>query len=109
MSITGRVAYTSVTYGLALITPLGKSRDYDILAREIWFLVGGVGEPHAGMIVEFEVGRTPEGDLEAMFIRNPRLQPPAGIKSVETPRPAGADAGVGGLQYPNAGATSEVL
>ena len=43
--LTGRIAYTNPTYGFALITPAGKSRDYDVFCLERWFLAGGVGEP----------------------------------------------------------------
>lgn len=84
MSIIGTVAYTNPTYGIALVTPANKARDHDIFCREIWFRVGGVGEPFVGQVIELEVGRTPEGDLEGMFVRNPRLQPPpAGMKNLE--------------------------
>lgn len=96
MSIVGQVAYQNVGRGFVLLTPLGKTREYDIYGRDIWFLVGGVGEPYHGMIVEFDLGRTLDGSIEATNVRHPKLQPPqAGIDGREVEAGAGAVAGGG--------------
>lgn len=91
MSIVGQVAYQNAGRGFVLLTPLGKSREYDIYGRCIWFFVGGVGDPYTGMIVEFDVSRTQDGSIEAINVRHPKLQPPsAGINGLAAEARAGA-------------------
>ncbi|MET4041761.1 hypothetical protein ABIC03_003452 [Bradyrhizobium sp. RT6a] len=76
MSIIGTVSFESEAYRLVLLTPAGKSRDHDVLCRSIWFHVAGLGHPHKGLIVEFEIDRSTDGGIEAINVRHPQLPPP---------------------------------
>ncbi|MFK4538017.1 cold shock CspA family protein [Bradyrhizobium ottawaense] len=84
MSIIGRVSYQNESRRFALLTPAGKTRDHDIFAAEVWFAVGGLGDPHVGMLVEFDVDRSRDGGLEAVNLRHPKLQPPSIEPGYET-------------------------
>jgi cold shock CspA family protein len=73
----GRVSFSSPERGIALITPSGCSRDHDLIASTAWFFVAGLGEPVQGQVIEFDLGRTRDGSIEAVNVRNPQLLPPA--------------------------------
>lgn len=69
MTMVGTVAFVSSARRLALITPIGRSRDCDILAADIWWHVAGIDLPYIGQAVEFEVSPDRDGKLEAVRIR----------------------------------------
>ncbi|MGY2935996.1 cold shock CspA family protein [Bradyrhizobium sp. GM6.1] len=72
----GVVAFESEAHRIALVTPSGKTRDYDILVRSVWFHVAGLGHPHKGLVVEFDIDDRVDGGFEAVNVRIPQLQPP---------------------------------
>lgn len=80
MSTIGRVSFFSSNRKIAIITPLGKSRDHDLIAHEIQFLVAGLGSPFRGQRVQFDVAAGPAGEMEATNLRTAPATAPEGIK-----------------------------
>ncbi|CAN7312898.1 hypothetical protein LJR220_001659 [Bradyrhizobium sp. LjRoot220] len=72
----GSVSYYNSSRRFVLLTPVGKSREYDIFGCDVWFFVAGLGAPYLGQIVEFEVSPDTNGKIEAVKVRAIRLQPP---------------------------------
>lgn len=84
MSMVGRVSFESEAHRLVLLTPAGKTRAYDVICKSIWFHVAGMGHPHKGLIVEFDIDRASDGSIEAVSVRLPELQPPSTEPGYET-------------------------
>jgi hypothetical protein len=93
----GQVSFVSESRRVVLITPIGKTRDYDVIAPDIWWSVNGLEPPFRGQLVEFDINTR----CEATDIRNTELQPPAA--GMDTMPPAGAGAGGGVVTQAAAG------
>jgi cold shock CspA family protein len=105
----GSVSYANGSRHFALITPAGhKDRAYDIFAADIWFHVAGLGSPHVGQTIEFDLAPNSDGLVVAVGIRNPQMRPPIaepGIKRAGS-HDGGAAAG-GRVESPSAAAGNQ--
>ncbi len=66
----GVVSFTHPARHFALVTPINKSRDYDVYAAEIWWHVAGLMPPFTGQVVRFDVATVAGGRVEAVGIRS---------------------------------------